>query len=100
MPASSPGLANSSAQKRGKGDADLMRLKSRSNSGSRDRQSCGPRQPRRQIARKRQLQARIGAQGDVVDVDHPAAPPQLLQKGAKLGLVRTTQRMRLGEHLA
>src|SRR5271166_383385 len=88
-PASSPGLANSSAHKSGGNDGKNMRLVSRSGSPG---QSHGARLARGQVARERALEALIGAQGNIVDVDHPAARLQLVKKGAP-------QRVRLGEDL-
>src|SRR5271157_4275509 len=81
-PASSPGLANSSAHKSGSDDGKNMRLVSRSGSPG---QSHGARRSRGQVARQRALEALIGAQRNIVDVDHPAARLELVKKGAQLG---------------
>src|SRR5271157_100067 len=92
-PASSPGLANSSAHKSG-GDGKNIRLVSRSGSPG---QLHGARRSRGQVARQRALEALIGAQGNIVDVDHPAALLQLVKKGAELRQIGAPQRVRLGE---
>src|SRR5271165_2400307 len=93
-PASSPGLANSSAHKSGGDDGKNMRIVSRSGSPGR---SHGARRSRGQVARERALEALIGAQGNIVDVDHPAALLQLVKTGAELGQIGAPQRVRLGE---
>src|SRR5271157_3899098 len=92
--ATSPGLANSSAHKSGGDDGKNIRLVSRSGSPGK---LHGERRSRGQVARQRALEALIGAQGNIVDVDHPAALLQLVKKGAELRQIGAPQRVRLGE---
>ena len=68
-PASSPGSANQAAHKSGSDDGKNIGLVSRSGSSG---QLQGARRSRGQVTRERTLEALIGPQGNIVDVDHPA----------------------------